>query len=101
MNAPSKFPVPQVLVVCDQCKRKRPHMCGFEDRNEVRLTRERNWVCRECYEETRTEADLKDFDELLPAPEVFAPRPDVAKVIVDTILELQSELDALKDKVAN
>ncbi len=46
-----------IFYVCDNCYEHDPEMCGYEDRQELRVAPDGRWLCISCWDEEKSSQD--------------------------------------------
>lgn len=64
----------RIMYVCTSCADGYPEACGHDDRTELRVMPDGDWLCDTCYDEVRT-VDMPPWQSLPPPPE-YKPTPD-------------------------
>ena len=84
-----------IMYVCDSCRENNPEGCGHDDRDELRVTPNGEWMCDSCYEY----ADHEDMENVVPWSDLPMPPEYIAQSELDLaeqkIDELQREIERL------
>ena len=69
-----------IMYVCDECQEHAPEGCGHNDRTELRVMPDGEWLCESCYDENFLAVFDENDEEIhrarwadLPVPPEYLP----------------------------